>query len=115
MPICRTTRGPIIKAICPACRWSNSNMIPTTFSNSLRAYHWQPWLQAWVKSLIALALAITEDNMDANTSPSPLAQAQLASSQAAPQSLHLVFPVDGEEGEATRVSDRLAEDTLIVT
>ena len=84
-------------------------MIPTTFSNSLRAYHWLPWLQAWAKTLIALALAITDDNMDANTSPSPLAQAQSASSQAAPQSLHLVFPIDGEEGEATRVRYSLAE------
>src|ERR1700722_2721177 len=115
MPICWTTRGPIIKAICPACRWSNSNMTPTTFSNSLRAYRWLPWRQAWVKTLIALALAITDDNMDANTSPAPLAQAPSASSQAAPQSLHLVFPADGEEGEATRVRYRLTEDTLIVT
>jgi hypothetical protein len=53
--------------------------------------------------------------MDPNTPPSPLAQAQSASSEATPQTLHLVFPVDGEEGEATRVRYSLTDDTLIVT
>ena len=53
--------------------------------------------------------------MDPNTPLSPLAQAQSAHSEALPQILNLVFPADGEEGEATRVRYSLAEDTLIVT
>ena len=53
--------------------------------------------------------------MDPKTPPSPLAQAQSASSETTPQTLHLVFPVDGEEGEATRVRYSLTDDTLIVT
>jgi hypothetical protein len=32
-----------------------------------------------------------------------------------PQTLNLVFPADGEEGEATRVRYSLTDDTLIVT
>lgn len=31
-----------------------------------------------------------------------------------PQTLNLVFPADGEEGEATRVRYSLTDDTLIV-
>jgi hypothetical protein len=53
--------------------------------------------------------------MDPITPPSPLAQAQSASSEATPQTLHLVFPVAGEEGQATRVRYSLTDDTLIVT
>jgi hypothetical protein len=53
--------------------------------------------------------------MDPNTPLSPLAQAQSAHVEALPQILNLVFPADGEEGEATRVRYSLAEDTLIVT
>ena len=53
--------------------------------------------------------------MDPDTPPSPLAQAQSASSEATPQTLHLVFPADGEEGEATRVRYSLTDGTLIVT
>jgi hypothetical protein len=53
--------------------------------------------------------------MDPNTPPSALAQAQAASSEATPQTLHLVFPADGEKGEATRVRYSLTDDTLIVT
>ncbi len=50
--------------------------------------------------------------MDPNTSPSPLAQAR---SEATPQTLHLVYPAEGEEGEAIRVRYSLTDDTLIVT
>jgi len=53
--------------------------------------------------------------MDPNPPPSPLEQAQSASSNATPQTLNLVFPADGEEGEATRVRYSLTDDTLIVT
>lgn len=53
--------------------------------------------------------------MDPNTPTSPLAQAQSARSEATPQTLHLVFPAEGEEGEATRVRYSLTEDTLMVT
>jgi hypothetical protein len=53
--------------------------------------------------------------MDPNTPLSPLAQAQSASPEATPQTLHLVFPGDGKEGEATRVRYSLTDDTLIVT
>jgi hypothetical protein len=53
--------------------------------------------------------------MDPNTPLSPMAQAQSGSSEATPQILHLVFPVDGEEGEATRVRYSLTDNTLIVT
>ena len=52
--------------------------------------------------------------MDPNTPPSTSAQAQPTSSEATPQTLHLVFPADGEEGEATRVRYSLRDDTLIV-
>jgi hypothetical protein len=51
--------------------------------------------------------------MDPNIPPSPPAQA--ASAEAVPQTLNLIFPVDGEEGEATRVRYSLTDDTLIVT
>lgn len=44
-----------------------------------------------------------------------MAQAQSGSSEATPQILHLVFPVDGEGGEATRVRYSLTDNTLIVT
>jgi hypothetical protein len=53
--------------------------------------------------------------MDPNTPLSPIAQARSGSSEASPQILHLVFPVDGEEGEATRVRYNLTDNTLIVT
>jgi hypothetical protein len=53
--------------------------------------------------------------MDPDKPLSPLAQAQPASSETTPQTLHLVFPVDGQEGEATRVRYSLTDDTLIVT
>jgi hypothetical protein len=52
--------------------------------------------------------------MEPNAPLSPLAQAQSASAEAAPQSLNLIFPADGEEGEVTRVSYSLRDDILIV-
>jgi len=53
--------------------------------------------------------------MDPNTPLSPPGQGQSASPEAGPQTLNLIFPADGEEGEATRVRYRLTDDTLIVT
>jgi hypothetical protein len=53
--------------------------------------------------------------MDPNTPPSPLTRARLASSEATPQALHLVFPTDEEEGEAISVHYSLTDDALIVT
>ena len=53
--------------------------------------------------------------MDPNTPLSPLAQAQSAPSEATPQTLNLIFPSHGEEGEATRVNYYLKDDTLVVT
>jgi hypothetical protein len=50
--------------------------------------------------------------MDPNIPPSPLGQ---ANSEATPQTLHLVFPTDGEEGEAISVRYKLTDDALIVT
>jgi hypothetical protein len=50
--------------------------------------------------------------MDPDIPPSPLAQ---RSSEATLQTLHLVFPADGEEGEAIGVRYNLTDDTLIVT
>jgi hypothetical protein len=37
---------------------------------------------------------VQNDNMNPNTPPSPLAQAQPTSPEATPQTLHLVFPAD---------------------
>jgi hypothetical protein len=53
--------------------------------------------------------------MDPDTPPSPLVQARSASSETAPQALRLVFPTDGEEGEAIWVRYSLTDETLIVT
>jgi len=54
--------------------------------------------------------------MDPNTPPSPaLAQAQSTGPEATLQTLNLIFPADGKEGEATRVRYRLGDNTLIVT
>jgi hypothetical protein len=53
--------------------------------------------------------------MDPSISQSPAAQAQLASTEAMPQILNLIFPADGEEGEATRVRYSLRDDSLIVS
>jgi len=53
--------------------------------------------------------------MDPNTPLSPLAQAQSAPSEATPQTLNLVFPSHGDEGEATRVTYNLRDDALVVT
>jgi hypothetical protein len=53
--------------------------------------------------------------MDPNISPSPPAQPQSANTEAVPQILNLIFPANGEEGEATRVRYSLTDDTLIVT
>ena len=52
--------------------------------------------------------------MDPNAPLSPLAQAQSVSAEGVPQTLNLIFPADGEEGEATRVRYRLRDETLIV-
>jgi len=52
--------------------------------------------------------------MDPNAPLSPLAQAQSVSAEAVPQTLNLIFPADGEEGEATRVRYSLRDETLIV-
>jgi hypothetical protein len=53
--------------------------------------------------------------MDPNSPLSPLAQARSAHSEATPQTLNLVFPVHGEEDEATRVNYYLRDDILVVT
>ncbi|MBV8215164.1 MAG: hypothetical protein JOZ08_18305 [Verrucomicrobia bacterium] len=53
--------------------------------------------------------------MDANPPLSPPAQAQSASPEPVPQTLNLVFPADGEAGEATRVCYSLTDNSLIVT
>jgi hypothetical protein len=52
--------------------------------------------------------------MDPNAPLSPLAQAQSVSAEGVPQTLNLIFPADGEEGEATRVRYSLRDETLIV-
>jgi hypothetical protein len=52
--------------------------------------------------------------MDPNAPLSPLAQAQSVSAESVPQTLNLIFPADGEEGEATRVRYSLRVYTLIV-
>ena len=46
--------------------------------------------------------------MDPDTPLSPLAQAQSASSEATPQTLHLVFPDDGEDKATIRVTSKLS-------
>jgi hypothetical protein len=53
--------------------------------------------------------------MDPNTPQIPPASVQTVSAAAVPQTLNLVFPVSGEEGEAIEIRYRLQDDSLVVT